>query len=88
VLKIDRSFTAGLGGEARQSALADAVVKIGATLELQTVAEGIELDHQVGWLQALGCDYGQGFLFAKPMPALQCESLLAAKPGPTSAAAA
>jgi diguanylate cyclase (GGDEF)-like protein/PAS domain S-box-containing protein len=88
VLKIDRSFTAGLGGEARQAALADAVVKIGATLELQTVAEGIELDHQVGWLQALGCDYGQGFLFAKPMPALQCESLLAAKPRPTSAAAA
>ncbi len=76
VLKIDRSFTAGLDGEERQAALAEMVVRIGATLDLQTVAEGIERADEVGWLQQLGCDYGQGFLFSRPLPAKKCETLL------------
>lgn len=76
ILKIDRAFTAGLGGEGRQAALAEAVVKIGTTLDLQTVAEGIEATSQVSWLRALDCTYGQGYLFAKPLPALDCEIFL------------
>jgi diguanylate cyclase (GGDEF)-like protein/PAS domain S-box-containing protein len=77
VLKVDRSFTAGLAGEPRQAALAEAVVKIGATLNLQTVAEGVELDTQTDSLQSLDCDYAQGYLYAKPLPAIHCEALLA-----------
>lgn len=77
VLKIDRSFTAGLGGEPRQAALAEAVVKIGGTLRLQTVAEGVEQADQVEWLRALACDLGQGYLFAKPLRAQDCEAFLA-----------
>jgi diguanylate cyclase (GGDEF)-like protein len=69
LLKIDRSFVAGLAGGPRQAALAEAVVKIGASLELQTVAEGVEMEEQVGQLRALACGYGQGFLFAEPLPA-------------------
>jgi diguanylate cyclase (GGDEF)-like protein/PAS domain S-box-containing protein len=77
VLKIDRSFTAGLGGEPRQAALAEAVVKIGATLNMQTVAEGVEHADQVEWLRALACELGQGYLFAKPLRAQDCEAILA-----------
>lgn len=78
VLKVDRSFTASIGTELRQAALAEAVVKLGATLKLETVAEGIELDEQITSLQTLSCEYGQGFLFAKPLPAMDCEALLTA----------
>jgi diguanylate cyclase (GGDEF)-like protein/PAS domain S-box-containing protein len=67
VLKMDRSFlTEGASPEA--SDLASAVVAIGATLSLDVVAEGIELDEQWETLRALGCSRGQGFFFAEPMP--------------------
>jgi diguanylate cyclase (GGDEF)-like protein/PAS domain S-box-containing protein len=88
VLKIDRSFTAGLDGEERQAALAEMVVRIGTTLDLQTVAEGIERADQVGWLQQLGCDYGQGYLFARPMAAQDCEVLLVTHAAATTARSA
>jgi len=65
ILKIDRSFvlrlvTAGDGPE-----LARAVVSLGETLGIETVAEGIETEPQAAALLALGCIAGQGFLFAK-----------------------
>jgi EAL domain-containing protein (putative c-di-GMP-specific phosphodiesterase class I) len=65
ILKIDRSF---LAGEARDSSLAAAIIAIGARLGLEVVAEGIEREDQIETLQDLGCELGQGFLFAKPMP--------------------
>jgi diguanylate cyclase (GGDEF)-like protein/PAS domain S-box-containing protein len=81
VLKVDRSFVAGLddgrpavrapnpAGEAADGvALARAVLALGRTLSLRTVAEGVETDGQRAQLLALGCEFGQGFLFARPMP--------------------
>jgi diguanylate cyclase (GGDEF)-like protein/PAS domain S-box-containing protein len=65
ILKIDRSF---LAGEARESSLAAAIIAIGERLGLEVVAEGIEREDQIETLQDLGCELGQGFLFAKPMP--------------------
>jgi diguanylate cyclase (GGDEF)-like protein/PAS domain S-box-containing protein len=66
ILKMDRSFLrAGAAPEA--SGLANAVVALGETLELEVVAEGIELHEQWTTLRDLGCDHGQGFYFAKPM---------------------
>jgi diguanylate cyclase (GGDEF)-like protein/PAS domain S-box-containing protein len=65
ILKMDRSF---LEAESdADSGLAAAVVALGATLDMQVVAEGIELTTQMSALRQLGCELGQGFLFARPM---------------------
>jgi EAL domain-containing protein (putative c-di-GMP-specific phosphodiesterase class I) len=64
---MDRSCLAEGSPQARS--LATAVVGLGATLALEVVAEGIELTEQWETLRALGCDLGQGFLFARPMDA-------------------
>jgi len=65
ILKIDRSFVNNLTNSDNGPELARAVVTLGETLGLETVAEGIELEPQVAALLALGCVAGQGFLFAK-----------------------
>jgi sensor c-di-GMP phosphodiesterase-like protein len=66
ILKMDRSFlTTGRDGG---SGLAAAIIAIGERLGLEVVAEGIETEEQIALLQELGCELGQGFLFAKPMP--------------------
>ena len=64
ILKMDRSF---LSSDHDESGLAAAIVALGKSLSLDVVAEGIELPEQVGSLRDLGCELGQGFLFAKPM---------------------
>ena len=65
ILKIDRSFVNGLTSSDDGPELARAVITLGETLGLDTVAEGIELEPQVAALLGLGCVAGQGFLFAK-----------------------
>jgi EAL domain-containing protein (putative c-di-GMP-specific phosphodiesterase class I) len=65
MLKIDRSFVSRLTNSDNGPELASAVITLGETLGLDTVAEGIELEPQVEALLALGCVAGQGFLFAK-----------------------
>ena len=55
----------------REAALLQAIIGLGRTLELTVVAEGVErIDQQVA-LQSLGCGLGQGYLFARPMPAVE-----------------
>jgi EAL domain-containing protein (putative c-di-GMP-specific phosphodiesterase class I) len=68
ILKMDRSFLTE-GSTPGANSLASAVVGLGATLALEVVAEGIEISEQADSLRALGCDLGQGFLFARPMGA-------------------
>ncbi|MBC7840730.1 MAG: EAL domain-containing protein [Gemmatimonadaceae bacterium] len=68
VLKIDKSFVAGVHGGPGASALASAVVALGNSLGLRTVAEGIESEAQFEVLHALGCKFGQGYLFSHPLP--------------------
>ena len=65
ILKMDRSF---LRPDHDDSGLAAAIVALGRSLNLDVVAEGIELPEQIVSLRDLGCELGQGFLFAKPMP--------------------
>ncbi|HXW73678.1 MAG TPA: EAL domain-containing protein, partial [Steroidobacteraceae bacterium] len=65
ILKIDRSFVSRLTNSDNGPELASAVVTLGETLGLDTVAEGIEVEQQVAALLALGCVAGQGFLFAE-----------------------
>jgi len=68
ILKIDRSFVSRLTNSENGPELARAVITLGETLGLDTVAEGIELEPQVASLLELGCVAGQGFLFAKAGP--------------------
>jgi EAL domain-containing protein (putative c-di-GMP-specific phosphodiesterase class I) len=63
ILKMDRSFLA----EDKNEPLAAAVIALGESLSLDVVAKGIEYDEQASSLRDLGCDLGQGFLFARPM---------------------
>lgn len=78
VLKIDRSFVNGIGldGSDEESALVQAIVDLAGTLQLRTVAEGIETLGQLNALREMGCDIGQGFLLAKPAPAEEVKELL------------
>ncbi|MEW6473991.1 MAG: EAL domain-containing protein [Actinomycetota bacterium] len=69
ILKIDRSFVATLGRSPEDAALPHAIVKLGQTLNLRVVAEGIETAEQLSVLRSLGCGYGQGYRFAPPMAA-------------------
>ncbi len=67
-LKIDRSFMQGLEDNDNARTLVTAVIRIGQSLGLQVVAEGVETDAQRRFLQALDCDVLQGFLFSKALP--------------------
>lgn len=68
MLKIDRSFTAGLGVDAEDTAIVRAVIGFASALDLGVTAEGIETEHQVEILRTLGCHRGQGFFFGHPQP--------------------
>jgi diguanylate cyclase (GGDEF)-like protein len=76
ILKIDRSFIGGVTGSAEQSALARAIVNLGHTLGLQTVAEGIETAEQLATLRELGCQLGQGYHLARPLGPAAVDVLL------------
>jgi diguanylate cyclase (GGDEF)-like protein len=84
VVKIDRSFVAGVAAASDEWALAQAIVRLIRTLKLETIAEGVETGAQVAHLRALGCDRLQGYYFAKPQPAETFRELLTA---PSQAAA-
>jgi diguanylate cyclase (GGDEF)-like protein/PAS domain S-box-containing protein len=77
ILKIDKTFVAGVTLGIEQSAVAHAVVKLAHTFNLQTVAEGIEWPDQADELRSIGADMGQGFLFSRPLRAPVMEAYLA-----------
>jgi diguanylate cyclase (GGDEF)-like protein/PAS domain S-box-containing protein len=78
VVKVDRSFIAGLGRDEEDSAIVAAVISMAHTLGLTVVAEGVERGEQVDQLRRLGCDRVQGRLLARPLPAGELEALMAA----------
>jgi EAL domain-containing protein (putative c-di-GMP-specific phosphodiesterase class I) len=78
ILKIDRSLVDQLDGTPEHSVIIEAVVHLGQVLHFTTVAEGVETAAQADELQALSCRIGQGYLWAKPLPADQARSFLAA----------
>ena len=59
-----------------ESALARAVIQLGESLNLRAVAEGVETSAQLRELVRLGCEFGQGYYFARPLPAHALENLL------------
>jgi EAL domain-containing protein (putative c-di-GMP-specific phosphodiesterase class I) len=76
ILKIDRSFVSSLGSRHDESALIRSVVQLAASMKLKTVAEGIERPEQLERVKELGCDFGQGFLLAKPMDPIRATRLV------------
>ncbi|MDP9389547.1 MAG: EAL domain-containing protein, partial [Actinomycetota bacterium] len=79
VLKIDKSFVAGVTHGPEQSAVARAVVKLARTFSLETVAEGIEHPEQAAELLRIGVHLGQGHWFSPPVGATEMEALLAGR---------
>jgi diguanylate cyclase (GGDEF)-like protein len=80
ILKIDRSFVAVVDSGPDEAALVRSIVSLGASLRLETVAEGIEQPQQLAQLRSLGTRLGQGYYFAKPLPAEAVERLFAVAP--------
>ncbi len=76
-LKIDRAFVDGLSREPGDTAIVRAIMALARALGLEVVAEGIETAEQMGMLQELGCDYGQGYYFARPLPNVEAGEFLA-----------
>jgi EAL domain-containing protein (putative c-di-GMP-specific phosphodiesterase class I) len=78
VLKIDKAFVDDVASGGSQAALARTIVALGETLSLDTVAEGIETAEQSAALLAMGCRVGQGYWFARPVPASEITAMLEA----------
>jgi EAL domain-containing protein (putative c-di-GMP-specific phosphodiesterase class I) len=84
IIKIDRSFIAGLGRNKSDGAVVTAVLSLAANLGLTAVAEGIEREEQLQALRRLGCDAGQGFYFAHPLPPQEMADILVTGTAPAS----
>jgi EAL domain-containing protein (putative c-di-GMP-specific phosphodiesterase class I) len=76
VLKIDKSFIDKINAGAEGAAMARAIISMSETLHLGTIAEGIERPEQIAMLQGLGCEMGQGYLFAHPLGASEMSLFL------------
>ncbi|MCX4993007.1 aminotransferase class I/II-fold pyridoxal phosphate-dependent enzyme [Streptomyces sp. NBC_00568] len=81
VLKIDKTFIDDIALDTRQVALVEGIVSLADTLGIQVIAEGIEDSVQRDLLAGMGCRFGQGFLFARPMTLQQSEFLLRQRDG-------
>ncbi len=80
-LKVDRSFVAGLSGGTTSEAIVSAILGIAKALGLRTIAEGVEDEHQLERVTALGCDIGQGYLWSRPVTFSEA-TLVVRRPGP------
>ena len=69
MLKVDRSFVDGMDQRPRKQGLVRSILALSRELGLQVIAEGIETGDQATLLRDMGCRYGQGYHYAKPMPA-------------------
>jgi EAL domain-containing protein (putative c-di-GMP-specific phosphodiesterase class I) len=76
VLKVDKTFVEGIARGVEESAVARAIIKLGRTLRIATVAEGVETEDQVDRLSVLHCDQAQGFWFSRPLSAAAIAKLL------------
>ena len=86
-VKMDRSFVRRMNRDASFSAVAQTIADLGLNLKLDIVAEGIEEPLQQERLRAMGCLYGQGYLFARPLSADDATAYLGADPGEVRLAA-
>jgi diguanylate cyclase (GGDEF)-like protein/PAS domain S-box-containing protein len=76
-IKVDRSFVQGAERDPKDAAITASLINLAHALGLVAIAEGVESEGQLESLRELGCDLGQGYLFARPMPAEQVRDVLA-----------
>ena len=79
LLKVDRSFVSAMEENTENGEIVRTVIALAKALNLKVVAEGIESIHQFHQLRILGCEYGQGFLFSKPLQVADIERMLSDK---------
>ena len=79
-LKIDRQFVARLGESDTGAAMVTTILELARNCGLRAVAEGIETRGQLDALLGLGCRFGQGFYFSRPVPLEEIDALLEAQP--------
>jgi EAL domain-containing protein (putative c-di-GMP-specific phosphodiesterase class I) len=75
-LKLDQGFVADMGNNPDDVAIVQGIIAIGKAFDLSMIAEGVETLEQGALLIAMGCQHGQGYAIAKPMPVLQFETWL------------
>ena len=75
-LKMDKSFVRDIANSTNDVVIAQAIINLGNNLHLEVIAEGIETAQELDTLRAYGCEYMQGYHFARPLPAVEIESLL------------
>ncbi|HKJ05663.1 MAG TPA: EAL domain-containing protein [Geopsychrobacteraceae bacterium] len=75
-LKIDRSFISDLPGNSSDGKIVETIIAMASHLEIDTVAEGVETTEQQQFMQSLGCEKLQGYLFSKPLPRAEFEAYL------------
>lgn len=80
VLKIDRSFVSHMDSDAEARQIARLIIEFAHTVSLQVIAEGVETKAHIEHLRRLGCEFGQGYFFSKPVDPDGVERLLAARP--------
>ena len=73
VLKIDRSFIPTMESNASYASIVETIIILAHNLRMKVTAEGIETQEQLEKLMLLGCDFGQGYYFSKPIPSFQLE---------------
>ena len=76
-LKIDRCFVNGIVNDAQAAALTTAIIQMARSMSLKTVAEGVETEAELSFLRQQRCDEIQGYLFSRPLPAIEFTKLLA-----------
>jgi diguanylate cyclase (GGDEF)-like protein/PAS domain S-box-containing protein len=79
-LKIDREFVRNLGASPEDAMIVASVTRLGASLHLEVLAEGVETEEHRDELARLGCDHGQGFLWSRPMAAEDLDELVSRAP--------
>ena len=76
LLKIDGSFVHHVVSDHSKQSLVEAIIRMGQSLKIKVVAEGLETPEDLAFLSALGCDSGQGFYFSKPLSVKEYETVL------------
>lgn len=75
VLKMDRDFISGIKIDSKEEAIAKTIINLGHNLNIKVNAEGVETEGQLQFLKDNACDYVQGYIFSKPLPADEFEKL-------------
>lgn len=74
-MKIDKLFVDGISKDKRDETLIKATVDMAKALDIKVVSEGVETKEQLAFLESIGCDEYQGYLFSKPMPIVDLEKI-------------